>query len=78
MERSRKVELYTQSSTNLHGTETMLPLHLYHGWLSHMKVKHKMMTASVVQWSEFLVTERRCIVFPVRYELSLCMLCRRK
>jgi hypothetical protein len=28
-------------------------------------------TASVVQWSEFLATERRCIVFPVRYELNL-------
>jgi hypothetical protein len=28
------------------------------------------------QWSEFLATERRCIVFPVRYELNLCMLCR--
>jgi hypothetical protein len=31
-------------------------------------------TASVVQWSEFLATERRCIVFHVRYELNLCML----
>jgi hypothetical protein len=32
-------------------------------------------------WSsgqEFLATQRRCIVFPVRYELNLCMLCRRK
>jgi hypothetical protein len=29
-------------------------------------------TASVVWWSEFLATERRCIEFPVRYE------CRRK
>jgi hypothetical protein len=27
-------------------------------------------TASVVQWSEFLATQRRCIVFPVRYELN--------
>jgi hypothetical protein len=35
-------------------------------------------TASVVQWSELLATERRCIVFPVRYELNLYMLCRRK
>jgi hypothetical protein len=35
-------------------------------------------TASVVQWSEFLATERRYIVFPVRYELNLYMLCRRK
>jgi hypothetical protein len=34
-------------------------------------------TASVVWWSQFLATERRCIVFPVRYELNLCMLCRR-
>jgi hypothetical protein len=24
----------------------------------------------VVQWSVFLATERRCIVFPVRYELN--------
>jgi hypothetical protein len=31
--------------------------------------------ASVVYWSEFLATERRCIVLPV---LNLCMLCRRK
>jgi hypothetical protein len=35
-------------------------------------------SASVVKWSEFLTTERRCIVFPVRYELNLYMLCRRK
>jgi hypothetical protein len=27
---------------------------------------------------EFLATERRCIVFTVRYELNLSMLCRRK
>jgi hypothetical protein len=31
----------------------------------------------VVQWSEFLATDRRCIVFPVRYELNLYMLCRK-
>jgi hypothetical protein len=37
-----------------------------------------LMTASVVQWSEFLATERRCIVFAVRYELNLCKLCIRK
>jgi hypothetical protein len=36
------------------------------------------MTASVVLWSVFLATQRRCIVFPVRYELDLYMLCRRK
>jgi hypothetical protein len=35
-------------------------------------------TASVVEWSEFLATQRRCIVLPVRYELNLYMLCRRK
>jgi hypothetical protein len=35
-------------------------------------------TASVVWWSEFLVTERGCIVFHVRYELNLYMLCRKK
>jgi hypothetical protein len=35
-------------------------------------------TASVIQWSEFLATERRCIVLPVRYELNLYMLCTRK
>jgi hypothetical protein len=35
-------------------------------------------TASVVYWSEFLAAEQRCIVFPVRYELNLYMLCRRK
>jgi hypothetical protein len=35
-------------------------------------------TASVVFWSEFLTTERRCIVFAVRYELNLYMLCRGK
>jgi hypothetical protein len=35
-------------------------------------------TASVVYWSEFLTTQRRCIVFPVRYELNLYVLCRRK
>jgi hypothetical protein len=34
--------------------------------------------AEVVQWSEFLATQRRCIVFPVKYELNLYMLCRRK
>jgi hypothetical protein len=27
---------------------------------------------------EFLAAERRCIVLPVRYELNLYMLCRRK
>jgi hypothetical protein len=27
---------------------------------------------------EFLATEQRCIVLPVRYELNLYMLCRRK
>jgi hypothetical protein len=32
----------------------------------------------VVYWSEFLAIERRCIVFLVRYELNLYMLCRRK
>jgi hypothetical protein len=32
----------------------------------------------IVLWSEFLATERRCVVFPVRYELNLYMLCRRK
>jgi hypothetical protein len=26
-------------------------------------------------WSEFLATEWRCIVFSVRYELTLYMLC---
>jgi hypothetical protein len=34
--------------------------------------------ASVVYCSEFLATERRCSVLPVRYELNLYMLCRRK
>jgi hypothetical protein len=28
-------------------------------------------TASAVYWSKFLATERRCNVFPVRYELNL-------
>jgi hypothetical protein len=28
--------------------------------------------------SEFMATERRCIVFPVRYEMNFYMLCRRK
>jgi hypothetical protein len=28
--------------------------------------------------SWFLATQRRCIVFPVRYKLNLYMLCRRK
>jgi hypothetical protein len=28
--------------------------------------------------SEFLASEWRCIVFPVRYVLNLYMLCRRK
>jgi hypothetical protein len=28
------------------------------------------LTASVVSWSEFLATERRSVVFPVRYELN--------
>jgi hypothetical protein len=32
----------------------------------------------VVKWSEFLAAERSCIVFPVRYELNLYMLCRKK
>jgi hypothetical protein len=37
-------------------------------------------TACVVYWSEFLATQRRCIVFAVRYELNLYsyMLCKRK
>jgi hypothetical protein len=35
-------------------------------------------TASVFQWSEILATEWRCVVFLVRYELNLYMLCRRK
>jgi hypothetical protein len=30
----------------------------------------------VVLWSEFLATQRICIVLPVRYELNLYMLCR--
>jgi hypothetical protein len=38
----------------------------------------KEMTASVVKRSEFLASEGRCIVFPVRYKLNLYMLCRRK
>jgi hypothetical protein len=29
-------------------------------------------------WSKFLAAEWRFIVFPVRYELNLYMLCRRK
>jgi hypothetical protein len=29
------------------------------------------LTTSAVKWSEFLATERRCIVLPVRYELNL-------
>jgi hypothetical protein len=29
------------------------------------------MAASVVYRSKFLATERRCIVFPVRYEMNL-------
>jgi hypothetical protein len=33
---------------------------------------------ALVLWSEFLATQRRCIVFPARYELNLYMLCRRK
>jgi hypothetical protein len=35
-------------------------------------------TDSVVLRSEFMATERRCIVLPVRYELNLYMLCRRE
>jgi hypothetical protein len=35
-------------------------------------------TSSVVKWSEFLATERRCILLPVRYELDLYMLRKRK
>jgi hypothetical protein len=35
------------------------------------------LTASVVWWSEFLVAEPRWIVFTVRYERNLYMLCRR-
>jgi hypothetical protein len=35
-------------------------------------------TASVVWWREFLNTEWRCIVLPMRYELNLCMFCRRE
>jgi hypothetical protein len=37
-----------------------------------------MSITAVQKWSEFLATERRCIVFPVRYKLNLYMLCRRK
>jgi hypothetical protein len=33
-------------------------------------IQNKLNT-SVVWWSEFLATERKCIVFPVRYELNL-------
>jgi hypothetical protein len=33
---------------------------------------------SVAKWPEFLLTQRRCIVFAARYELNLYMLCRRK
>jgi hypothetical protein len=32
----------------------------------------------VVYWSEFLATEQSCIVIPVRYELNLYMLCKKK
>jgi hypothetical protein len=48
---------------------------------SVIKLLHSLvqiLTASVVQWSQFLAAERRCIVFPVWYELNLYMLCRRK
>jgi hypothetical protein len=31
----------------------------------------KLRTASVLYWSEFLATQRRCTVLPVRYELNL-------
>jgi hypothetical protein len=34
--------------------------------------------ASAVWWSEFLATQRSCIVLPVRYELNLYKSCRRK
>jgi hypothetical protein len=33
---------------------------------------------SVVKWSEILATEQRCTVFPVRYELNLYMVYRKK
>jgi hypothetical protein len=35
-------------------------------------------TYSVFLWPEFLATDRRCIVFPVRYEINLYILCKRK
>jgi hypothetical protein len=33
------------------------------------------MTASVIQWSEFLATELSCIMFPVRYKLATELSC---
>jgi hypothetical protein len=33
---------------------------------------HEGSKASVFKTSEFLATERRCIVIPMRYELNLC------
>jgi hypothetical protein len=43
-----------------------------------MLVLNMVKIQSVVYWSEFLAAERRSIVFPLRYELNLYMLCRRK
>jgi hypothetical protein len=40
--------------------------------------RHSVVHWATGKWSEFLATQRRCIVLPVRYELNLYMLCRRK
>jgi hypothetical protein len=45
---------------------------------SHNFEKCMLRRPPVVSWSEFLARQRMCIVFPVRYELNLYKLCRRK
>jgi hypothetical protein len=45
---------------------------------TNSKTCHVTAMCDIKWWSEFLATQRRCIVFAVRYELNLYMLCRRK
>jgi hypothetical protein len=60
-------ELFPSIAVTSKGLHVTIPARL-NRILRAMKVSE---AASVVYWSEFLATERRCIVVLVRYELNL-------
>jgi hypothetical protein len=50
----------------------------FHNGEKYKGGKRRNVSASVVCSQEFMAIERRCVVFPVRTEINLYMLCRRK